>query len=62
MAASGFVFPGVGPTLRGTTGVPPQAIAFTVDQAMAAKSRGDALKPSNKAAPAEEEICLSCGA
>jgi len=37
------------------------AIAFTVDQAMAAKSRGDALKPSNKA-PAEEEICLSCGA
>ena len=38
------------------------AIAFTVDQAMAAKSRGDgALKPANKGTPEPEE-CLSCGA
>ena len=35
------------------------AIAFTVDQAMAAKSRGEsALKPVNT----EPEECLSCGA
>jgi len=36
------------------------AIAFTVDQAMAAKSRG-ALKETNKGTPEPEE-CLSCGA
>ncbi len=40
-------------------GLRDDAIAFTVDQAMAAKSRGEsALKPVNT----EPEECLSCGA
>ena len=42
------------------------AIAFTVDQAMATKSRAQsgALKPSNAQAAKDEDdgICLSCGA